>query len=292
MIEAAQKIIKEEGPLGLYSGLSSSLLGIAVTNAIYYGAFETVREFLLEAKKNATAAQATSAAAKIAAGGALTTLESMLAGALAGSATTVLTNPIWVVNTRQTVRAGENPGSGPGAKNETPGKVVPTKKLSFLQTIKLIIRTDGITGLWRGLGPALFLVINPILQYTAFEQLKNALVNSRLSRGVSASLSDFDMFVLGALSKLFATGLTYPQVLVKSRQQASSAASKRSFIGELAEILKNEGVSGLYRGVGPKLTQSVLTAAILFSSQARLFALFSKLRQPQAIVEAAKEVAK
>ena len=45
MIEAAQKIIKEEGPLGLYSGLSSSLLGIAVTNAIYYGAFETVREF-------------------------------------------------------------------------------------------------------------------------------------------------------------------------------------------------------------------------------------------------------
>ena len=135
-----------------------------------------------------------------------------------------------------------------------------------------------------GLGPALFLVINPILQYTAFEQFKNALVKSRLARGVSASLSDFDFFILGALSKLFATGLTYPQVLVKSRQQAGAKAAKRNFFGELAEILRNEGVAGLYRGLGPKLTQSVLTAAILFSSQARLFAAFSALRNaPKAV---------
>jgi hypothetical protein len=32
MVEAAQKVIKEEGVVGLYSGLSSSLLGISITN--------------------------------------------------------------------------------------------------------------------------------------------------------------------------------------------------------------------------------------------------------------------
>lgn len=240
---------------------------------------------ILAGKNKGAAANATSAAAKIAAGGALSTAESMLAGALAGSATTIITNPIWVVNTRQTVRVGDG-GKGKAAQSSSSQGQPATKKLSFLETVKHIVQSDGVPALWRGIGPALFLVINPILQYTAFEQLKNMLVKSRLARGVSAALSDFDFFVLGALSKLFATGLTYPQVLVKSRQQAGSGpAKKRNFFAELAEIVKNEGIAGLYRGVGPKLTQSVLTAAILFSSQARLFAALSALRStaPKAV---------
>lgn len=36
--------------------------------------------------------------------------------------------------------------------------------------------------LFAGLGPALILVINPILQYTLFEQLKNLLVARRMAR--------------------------------------------------------------------------------------------------------------
>jgi len=60
---------------------------------------------------------------------------------------------------------------------------------------------------WRGIGPALVLVMNPIIQYTAFEQLKNALIarrTSKLRTAVTAVtvLSDLDFFFLGAISKL------------------------------------------------------------------------------------------
>ena len=62
---------------------------------------------------------------------------------------------------------------------------------------------------WRGLGPALVLVINPIIQYTAFEQLKNLLITRRTNKlhaaGAAATvavLSDLDFFLLGAISKL------------------------------------------------------------------------------------------
>jgi solute carrier family 25 (peroxisomal adenine nucleotide transporter), member 17 len=63
---------------------------------------------------------------------------------------------------------------------------------------------------WRGVGPALILVINPVLQYTVFEQLKNFLVSRRTSRlraaGAAATtvavLTGWDFFVLGAISKL------------------------------------------------------------------------------------------
>ena len=64
------------------------------------------------------------------------------------------------------------------------------------------------SALWRGIGPALVLVMNPIIQYTAFEQLKNFLITRRTTKlraaggkGV-AILSDWDFFVLGAISKL------------------------------------------------------------------------------------------
>lgn len=56
----------------------------------------------------------------------------------------------------------------------------------------------------------MILVLNPIIQYTAFEQLKNVLVAKRTSKLRAAGaavttvtvLSDLDFFFLGAISKL------------------------------------------------------------------------------------------
>ena len=51
--------------------------------------------------------------------------------------------------------------------------------------------------------------MNPVLQYTVFEQLKNILVSRRTSRlraagaaAAVAALTGWDFFVLGAISKL------------------------------------------------------------------------------------------
>lgn len=81
-------IIKREGVLGLYSGLSSSLLGIAVTNGcvlhfivqgsladapyrVYYYFYERSRGVILNARSG---------------GKGLSTIESILAGLIAGNA--------------------------------------------------------------------------------------------------------------------------------------------------------------------------------------------------------------
>ena len=86
------------------------------------------------------------------------------------------------------------------------------QKLSILQTVQHILATDGPLGFMRGVGPALVLVINPVIQYTVFEQLKNTLVTrrtaaSRAAGGAAAAtavLTDLDFFFLGALSKFSA----------------------------------------------------------------------------------------
>ncbi|KAG2152211.1 peroxisomal membrane protein PMP47B [Suillus cothurnatus] len=256
-------IVKREGVVGLYSGLSPSLLGIAVTNGVYYYFYERSRGIILNSRQGSKA---------------LTMLESMLAGVIAGSATTTISNPIWVVQTSQAVRA-EPSSSEPSNSRAAP------RRPSVLQTIRAIIAKDGLNGFFRGLGPALVLVINPVLQYTVFEQLKNILIKKRTLKlraggfgSAVAVLSDWDFFVLGALSKLVATGSTYPYIVLKSRLQAGQARAEqyKSSLDGLASILKEEGIQGLYKGVGSKLLQSVLTAAILFAVQRRLYEFIKK----------------
>ncbi|KAI0677632.1 mitochondrial carrier [Trametes maxima] len=260
--EAVLDIIKREGIVGLYSGLNSSLLGIAVTNGVYYYFYERSRGLILSARTGSKG---------------LSTLESMLAGLIAGSATTVLSNPIWVVQTTQAVYSMNQP---PPADGAPPAE--PARRPGILKTIQYILRKDGLVAFWRGLGPALVLVINPIIQYTVFEQLKNFLVKSRTAKlraggakHAIAVLSDWDYFLLGALSKLVATSSTYPYIVVKNRLQAGQAHAQRykSALDGILTIVKEEGVEGLYKGVGSKLTQSVLTAAILFAGQKRIYEL-------------------
>ena len=66
--------------------------------------------------------------------------------------------------TRQTVRTTISPAL-PSASDPNP-KVVVERKLNVIQTIMHIIRTDGFRAFFHGLGPALILVSNPILQFT------------------------------------------------------------------------------------------------------------------------------
>lgn len=263
--EVVLDIIRREGIAGLYGGVNSSLLGIAITNGVYYYFYERTRAGILSGRAGGSKA--------------LSTLESILTGLIAGSATTIISNPIWVVQTTQAVRGASTTGDSADA--------APPKHLSVLETVQHIVRKDGIGAFWRGLGPALALVVNPIIQYTVFEQLKNLVVRRRAARMTSgsaaaASLSDLDYFLLGALSKLVATSSTYPYIVIKSRMQAghASALKYKSSIDGLLSVLRQEGVAGLYKGVSSKLLQSVLTAAILFASQRRLYELTKTALNP------------
>ena len=78
-----------------------------------------------------------------------------------------------------------------------------SKKLGTIATILKIINEDGLKAFWQGVIPALILVVNPIIQYTTFEQMKSRIEKMK-------KLGNLDYFLLGAISKLIATGATYP----------------------------------------------------------------------------------
>jgi adenine nucleotide transporter 17 len=224
-LDAVRRIIQREGIGGLYSGLESALFGISVTNFVYYYWYEWTRAFFERAAEKAGRASKK-----------LTTAESMIAGAIAGSATVLLTNPIWVINTRMTARNSESEEQVlPGTSQKKPQ--------STLQTLLDLLRKEGPRALFAGVLPALVLVMNPILQYTIFEQLKNIVERRR-------RVTPTDAFYLGAIGKILATSITYPYITVKSRMHvASKDGPRESLNGSLKKIIKEEGYTGLYKGI-------------------------------------------
>jgi len=254
-LDAVKRIVAREGVTGLYAGLDSALFGITVTNFVYYYWYEWTRAVFEKAAIKSSRASKR-----------LTTVESMIAGAIAGSATVLLTNPIWVVNTRMTTRKKN--------KETDEGLVTGSEKApTTVGTLLALIKEEGPQALFAGVVPALVLVINPILQYTIFEQLKNILEKKKRITPTVA-------FMLGALGKLFATSITYPYITVKSRMHvAGRDGGKENMLEGIRRIIREEGYTGLYKGIGPKVTQSVLTAAFLFAFKDVLYEQTIKLRQ-------------
>src|SRR5277367_5340281 len=125
LLATIKHIIDREGIRGLYAGLESALFGISVTNFVYYYWYEWTRAGFEKAAVKAGRASKR-----------LTTIESMIAGAIAGSATVLITNPIWVVNTRMTARKAESDEPVlPGSK--------PKKAPSTFGTLLALLRDEG-----------------------------------------------------------------------------------------------------------------------------------------------------
>ena len=149
-----------------------------------------------------------------------------------------LTAPLWVLCTK--VKADD--------KAEYHG--------SMLHCLRSVVRKSGVRSLWSGLIPALWLVSNPVVQYFTYERLR-IFVAATLRTG--SQLRGVDFFLIGALAKAAATVTTYPLQVV----QVLSYKSHKSMLACFSDAMRANGLRGLYKGMGAKLTQTVLNAAFM-----------------------------
>lgn len=169
-----------------------------------------------------------------------------------------------------------------------------------------IAREEGLSGFYRGLGPSLLLVSHGAIQFMVYEELRSLSANwgrqpahhhtgataattesqlpwpwrrsarnnssSNSSGGHSAATplrqpSSTEIVGMGALSKLVATVITYPNQVVRTRLQqrmGGRAIRYRSGWDVLRITLRREGPRGLYRGLLPNVLRVVPQAALTF----------------------------
>ncbi|KXH50591.1 hypothetical protein CSIM01_12304 [Colletotrichum simmondsii] len=238
--DALSKIVADDGVKGLYAGMSGSLLGVASTNFAYFYWYSVVRALYLRSAKTSAPPS---------------TLVELSLGAIAGAVAQLCTIPVAVITTRQ----------------QTQRK---TERKGFVDTAREVIDgEDGLFGLWRGLKASLVLVVNPAITYGAYERLKEVVFPGK------NNLKPWEAFLLGAASKSLATIATQPLIVAKVGLQSRPPPERKgqpfgSFIEVMNFILEREGVSGLFKGMGPQILKGLLVQGILMMTKERMELLF------------------
>ncbi|XP_034203115.1 peroxisomal nicotinamide adenine dinucleotide carrier isoform X2 [Prunus dulcis] len=244
-IEQMLQVIKHEGWERLYGGLAPSLVGTAASQGVYYYFYQIFRN-----KAEAAALERR----KLGVGdGSVGMLSSLVVAALSGCVNVLFTNPIWVVVTRmQTYKKNlKKSKSGPElstAQDEAVLAAAEPPPFGTTHAIQEVYDEAGVLGFWRGVFPTLIMVSNPSMQFMLYETMLKKLKQRR------------------ALSKKDNSGVTALESRLQAKQ-VTTGDKRHHYKGTSDAILKMiryEGLYGFYKGMGTKIVQSVLAAAVLF----------------------------
>ncbi|KAF9019176.1 mitochondrial carrier [Hymenopellis radicata] len=249
-----------DGVRGFYRGLGPTILGYLPTWAIYFAVYDGIKTAFGEAPL-----------------GALATIQEdrlypaaqpkgyqpvmrehpwslhILSAMSAGAASTICTNPLWVIKTRFMTQSREE-----------------VRYKHTVDAALTIYRTEGLPAFYRGLLPSLLGIAHVAVQFPLYEQLKIWAQDGR-----EEPLSSRVILLCSAVAKMTASIATYPHEVVRTRLQTqrrpiaddySSDGMLKTYRGGIIyttkKLIRKEGWTGLYKGLSVNLIRTVPNSAV------------------------------
>lgn len=224
-IGTLNRIWLEEGKRGLYRGLGPTILGYLPTWAIYFTTYDYCKSRWsnkLDHEKE--------------------WLLHIVSAMTAGAASTILTNPLWVIKTRLM----------------TQSQKTSYRYKNTFDAFITIGRVEGFRGFYKGLGPSLIGVSHVAVQFPLYEKLKVLFNVEGKSTGSTSIL------LASALSKMAASMATYPHEVIRTRLQNQTRRpyKYKGIFHATKIIMMEEGLRGFYKGLSTNLVRTVPSSAM------------------------------
>uniref|UniRef100_K3X0W5 Uncharacterized protein n=1 Tax=Globisporangium ultimum (strain ATCC 200006 / CBS 805.95 / DAOM BR144) TaxID=431595 RepID=K3X0W5_GLOUD len=157
----------------------------------------------------------------------------------------------------------------------------------ILQIVRSVLEESGVKGFYKGFQAYFVLCLQPAIQYTVFERVKEMYL--RRFKQAAQSLGALEAFVLGAIARSIATLLLFPyiraKVIVQSKKKLAAKTpgdleqqpSADGIVATLQRVYKEEGALSLYRGLGPELTKGALSSAFMLMIKEKIQAYITLL---------------
>ncbi|CAB4423500.1 mitochondrial carrier [Rhizophagus irregularis] len=209
------QIIKTEGILGLYSGLSASILRQITYSTMRFGVYDKLKNLISKNQEQ------------------LPFTKKILCASIAGSIGGAFGNPADLVMVRM-----QNDAKLP-LENRRNYK-------HALDGLYRIVKEDGFRGLTRGIGPNVNrAILMNSSQLATYDQTKQMLLSTKIFKD-----NIITHFVSSVMAGLVATTVCSPVDVIKTRVMNSSSQAK-SIMQVLSTIIRAEGPLALFKGWVP-----------------------------------------
>ncbi|KAG0091317.1 hypothetical protein BGZ93_002920 [Podila epicladia] len=218
-VDCFKQVVAKEGVRGLYRGIVPNLIGITPEKAIKLAVNDFAREYWAE-KTNVSEEK-------------LAIQYGMLAGATAGFCQVIATNPMEIVKIQMQVA---------GSQKLEPGEKRPTAMG--------IVRNLGLRGLYRGTPATLMRDVPFSIMFfplNSFLKLQGADENGKIPFST--------IFGAGIVAGVVAASAVTPADVIKTRLQVARKPGDPTYKGIadcFQHIVRNEGVTALFKGVVPR----------------------------------------
>lgn len=226
-IDCFQKVIRNEGFRGLYSGVLPQLVGVAPEKAIKLTVNDLVRGKFTNIKD-----------------GSIPLPAEVLAGASAGMCQVVFTNPLEIVKIRLQVQ-------GEAAKAAARDGEEFTKRSALW-----IVRNLGLKGLYKGASACLLRDIPfSAIYFPSYSHLKRDFFGESTTK----KLGILQLLTAGAIAGMPAAYLTTPCDVIKTRLQVEARKGDTSYSGlrdAATKVFREEGFQAFFKGGAARVLRS------------------------------------
>ncbi|KAJ3026949.1 UNVERIFIED_CONTAM: hypothetical protein HDU68_004737 [Siphonaria sp. JEL0065] len=253
------KIWREEGLRGLFSGLTPSVYAYLPNQIIWFSIYHEAKRTL--ANDLGTPPEGT-------------TIVHLLATLSASVACTIAVSPLWVVRTRLM------------AQSTIPGEPHAYHYTSTGQAFSTIIKTEGWSALYKGLGPSLLGVSHSLIMFPSYERLKTEIRDRGHGTNPDGTLTNTSILIASSISKCIASLATYPHEVIRTRLQTQKThivvnnielvdgkletqtttkavePKYRGVVQTAKVLIREEGAISLYRGLTTSIIRQVPAGAL------------------------------